>query len=237
VPDSVRIRFGALPETGAEADAVSRLWREHRKPDADVAELVGPAATEEAFKRLAPGRRVLHLATHGFALGADAAAGPEGSRGIGGVGAGERPADERIAALVPGLALAGANAPASASRDDGFLTAEEITAMDLSSVEWAVLSACETGLSDPHAVEAVQGLHRAFRRAGARTVIMSLWAVDDAATGAWMRRLYQARLVDHASTAESVRAACREMLRERRAAGLDTHPFRWAAFVATGDWR
>jgi CHAT domain-containing protein len=104
-------------------------------------------------------------------------------------------------------------------------------------VEWAVLSACESGLSDPDAVEAVQGLHRAFRRAGVRTVIMSLWQVDDAATRSWMDKLYEARLGGRMSTAAAVQAACRGLIRERRALGLDTHPFYWAAFVASGDWR
>ena len=100
-----------------------------------------------------------------------------------------------------------------------------------------MLSACESGRSDPEAVEAVQGLHRAFRRAGVHTVIMSLWLVDDTATRNWMARLYRARLARGLGTDASVREACRGLLRERRAQGLDTHPFYWAAFVASGDWR
>ncbi len=216
------------------------LWRASGAADAAEAELLtGAAATEEAFERLAPGRRVLHVATHGFALGApERRAAPERSRGVGAVVSGDRaPATRARAALLPGLALAGANAPANGAAQDGFLTAEEITSLDLSGAEWAVLSACETGLSDPGAPEAVQGLQRAFRRAGLRTVLMSLWAVDDDDARSWMSHLYAARLGQGLDTAESVRAACRESLRERRARGLDTHPFRWAGFVAAGDWR
>jgi CHAT domain-containing protein/tetratricopeptide (TPR) repeat protein len=238
--DSPRVRFAALPHTREEATEVARLWEEARaRGEADQAlTRVGPEASEAAFKRLAPGREVVHVATHGFALGPEAA-GPsaEGTRAVGAVVAGSRPRARRATVLLPGLALAGANRSPDPGAEDGFLTAEEITALDLSGVRWAVLSACETGRGDPDAVEAVQGLHRAFRRAGVRTVIMSLWAVDDQATRAWMRRLYHARLAGGEDTAESARSACREVLRERRARGLDTHPFHWAAFVAAGDWR
>ncbi|MCC6650787.1 MAG: CHAT domain-containing protein [Candidatus Eisenbacteria bacterium] len=237
--DSLRLRFPPLPQTAAEAGQVAALWRQSGAADsAAVTLLVGGEATESAFASRAPGRRVLHVATHGFALGGSPSSPAAGLRGIGAVVSGaRRPESQRRAAALPGLALAGANAPAREGAEDGFLTAEEITSLDLTGAEWAVLSACETGLSDPGAPEAVQGLQRAFRRAGVRTVIMSLWAVDDAGTRAWMGYLYRARLLEDRDTAESARAACRQVLRERRAAGLDTHPFHWAAFVAAGDWR
>jgi CHAT domain-containing protein len=66
---------------------------------------------------------------------------------------------------------------------------------------------------------------------------MSLWAVDDASTSAWMAQLYQARLTQNLATDQAVRSACRALLAERHQRGLDTHPFHWAAFVASGDWR
>jgi CHAT domain-containing protein/tetratricopeptide (TPR) repeat protein len=235
VPDSLRIRFTELPQTATEVAELGRIWREAGM--GEPLELVGPGANEAAFKRLASGRRFLHLATHGFALGAQAPSAAPGTRGIGGVGSGAITGPRRTSALLPGLALAGANAPADSAGEDGFLTAEEITALDLSSVDWAVLSACETGRSDRDAVEAVQGLHRSFRRAGARTVIVSLWAVDDAATRAWMGHLYRARLLRKTDTADAMREASRAMLAERRKQKQDLHPFHWAAFVASGDWR
>jgi CHAT domain-containing protein len=138
------------------------------------------------------------------------------------------------APAVPGLALAGANRPATPGGEDGFLTAEEISALDLRGVEWAVLSACATGAADPDAAEAVQGLHRALRRAGVATVVLSLWFVDDAATASWMDALYRARLEQGLGTARAVRAAQRSVLSARRRAGETTHPFYWAAFVASG---
>ncbi len=203
-------------------------------------------ATEAAFKREAPGRRYLHLATHGFFLGNDCddtvytGRGPEGLRGIGGRKGVKR---QRILPdnplLLSGLALAGANQrrPTRANPEDGILTAEEVAALDLDGVEWAVLSACDTGVGEIKAGEGVFGLRRAFRVAGARTIIMSLWAVEDRSARAWMRPLYEGRLRDHLSTAEAVRNASRTVLAERRAKGLSTSPFYWAGFVAAGDWR
>jgi CHAT domain-containing protein len=117
------------------------------------------------------------------------------------------------------------------------LTAEEIAGLDLQGTEWAVLSACDTGLGEIRSGEGVLGLRRAFQIAGARTVIMSLWSVDDTATRQWMAALYSARLRDHLDTADSVATANRSILAQRRAAHLSTHPFYWAAFVAAGDYR
>jgi CHAT domain-containing protein len=141
--------------------------------------------------------------------------------------------------LLSGLILAGANHRNVAPPDseDGVLTAEEVAALNLSGVEWAVLSGCDTGAGELMAGEGVFGLRRAFQLAGARTVIMSLWPVEDQATRQWMTTLYRGRFFEKLSTADAVREAGLRMLRQRRAKGLSTHPFHWAAFVAAGDWR
>lgn len=121
--------------------------------------------------------------------------------------------------------------------EDGILTAEEIAALDLSGVEWAVLSACDTGVGEVKAGEGVLGLRRAFEVAGARTLVMSLWPVEDQVTRAWMRQLYRARLVLGLTTIDAVHQANLYTLRQRRATAQSTHPFYWAGFVAAGDWR
>jgi CHAT domain-containing protein len=141
--------------------------------------------------------------------------------------------------VLSGLVFAGANHRDAAGPDeeDGILTAEEIAALDLSSVEWAVLSACDTGVGEVMAGEGVFGLRRAFQIAGARTLIMSLWPVDDEVTRAWMRELYTNRFVKGMSTVDSVQQASLALLKQRRAKGLSTHPFYWAGFIASGDWR
>ena len=138
-----------------------------------------------------------------------------------------------------GLALARANLRANVKPDaeDGILTAEEVVSLNLDGVDWAVLSACDTGLGRIRAGEGVFGLRRAFQIAGVRTVIMSLWAVEDEATRLWMRSLYEGRLVRRLSTSRAVRDASIAVLGDRRAKGLSAHPFYWAGFVAAGSWR
>ena len=141
--------------------------------------------------------------------------------------------------LLSGLVLAGAN-HRKASKDgeeDGILTAEEISAMNLHGVEWAVLSACDTGVGVVKAGEGVFGLRRAFQVAGVRTIIMSLWAVEDQAARRWMTALYEGRYLKGLDTAQAVHQANARILSERRAKGQSTHPFYWAGFVAAGDWR
>lgn len=231
------VRFEPLPGTSREAAAVVDLWKQSR--GSHVQHLSGRAATEAAFKQQAPGRRLLHLATHGFVIGEGCSSTTTGTRGVGGLaGPAARPATANPLRLA-GLAMAGANrhASARAGDEDGIVTAEEIAALDLSSAEWTVLSACDTGLGEIRAGEGVFGLRRAFAVAGARTTIMSLWSVEDRATLDWMAALYRARLIDRRSTAESVKHASLTTLQSRRARGLNTHPFYWAGFVAAGDWR
>ena len=232
------MRFQPLAGTGREVHDVASLWTEST---AQILE--GAGANERAFKREAPGHRVLHLATHGFFLDGVCPPAIGGTRSVGGLstsqkngprqGLGESPL------LLSGLALAGANRRASAGPDDedGILTAEEVTALNLEGVEWAVLSACDTGLGEVKAGEGVLGLRRAFQVAGVRTVIMSLWAVDDEAARLWMRTLYERRLQKHLSTADAMHDASLSVLRDRRSRGQTTHPFYWAGFVAAGDWR
>ncbi len=237
--DLQSLHFEPLPSTRDEVDEVVALYR--RTAANGVVRLVGSGAGERAFKRHATTPRILHVATHGFFLPADCdpllPANPgSGANGRGppvpGGGIGENPL------LLSGLALAGANRHPSASLDaeDGIITAEEIAGLEMRGAEWVVLSACQTGLGTLEVGEGVFGLRRAFEISGVRSVIMSLWAVEDASTRAWMRELYRARLGEGMSTADAVREAARRTLARRRRAGLSGHPLYWAGFVASGDW-
>ena len=235
------MRFDPLPASAREAETITTIWRNaHGAVEPrDASRLSGPTATEAEVKRRAVGARVLHFATHGFFLGGLCAS------------ALDRPADSRthdVAAagsvgenplLLAGFALTGANRrhAAGVEDEDGILTAEEIASLDLSAVEWAVLSACDTGVGEVRAGEGVFGLRRAFHVAGAQTVIMSLWPVDDEDALRWMTSVYERRFHRGAGTMEAVREASLEQLRRRRRAGVSTHPFYWAAFIAAGDWR
>jgi hypothetical protein len=241
------LRFEELPSSSREVDDIVRLWRqspdagtpgdEARGLDAELAVLTGRDASESSLKLMAGGRGLLHLATHGFFLGRQCTAVDDsmGSRDVF-----NKPSkEEENPLLLAGLALAGANHrdAAGPDEDDGVLTAEEIATLDLGGVGWAVLSACDTGVGEVSSGEGVFGLRRAFQVAGVRTLVMSLWQVEDEASRAWMRELYENRLVHGQSTIDSVHEANIAVLESRRQAGLSTHPFFWAGFIASGDWR
>jgi len=246
--DFTTLKFEPLPGTGPEVEEVTRLYTAsapNTRSDAPASLLLTRNdASEAAFKAQAPGHRILHLATHGFFLGGKCRSALDATRGIGGLKAAPPPdtlpplAGENPL-LLSGLALAGANHrdAAGPDEDDGILTAEEIAAMDLAGTEWAVLSACDTGIGTIQAGEGVFGLRRAFQIAGAQTVIMSLWAVEDESARQWMKALYEGRLLKHLDTATAVRNASLSVLKSRRARGESTHPFYWAGFVAAGEWR
>jgi CHAT domain-containing protein len=256
-PDCVgfqSMRFRMLPASQKEAAAVATLWKEFGQDSAvafaSTQVLAGSEANERTFKELSPGRRVLHLATHGYFLESACRSALDGTRAVGGLTktgstaarartTGSRHAMGENPLLFSGLALAGANRRTAVGPDeeDGILTAEEVASLSLDGVQWAVLSACDTGLGEIKAGEGVFGLRRAFQVAGARTVIMSLWSVEDRSAMDWMRALYESRLRRHLDTADAVREASVTVLKQRRARGRSTHPFFWAGFVASGDWR
>jgi CHAT domain-containing protein/tetratricopeptide (TPR) repeat protein len=228
-----------LPETATEVDAVSRLFSGDR-----VTVLRGEQASEASFKRLAASHTFVHLATHGFFTGAPHTGGdgdPATVRDTGAPGAGG--AASQVARenplLLSGVVLAGANdrTAAVAAADDGILTGEEVAALDLRRVDYAVLSACETGLGDVRIGEGVMGLRLAFRLAGAGTVVASLTRVGDEATRAWMAHFYQG-LLGGRSVVEAANLASRQRLAEIRAlSGSDVYPARWAPFLTAGDWK
>jgi CHAT domain-containing protein/tetratricopeptide (TPR) repeat protein len=235
------MQFEALSASAREVADVTAVWERPggmlRGAEGNAVQLIGAAASESAFKQQAAGKRVLHLATHGFFLGGKCASALEATEKPGGEAAASLTGENPL--VLSGLALAGANHRQAAGPDeeDGILTAEEIGALDLSGVEWAVLSACDTGVGEVKAGEGVLGLRRAFQVAGARTLIMSLWPVEDQVARDWMGQLYRARLVHGLTTIDAVHQANLKTLRQRRAKGLTTHPFYWAGFVAAGDWR
>lgn len=220
------LRFSDLAGAEAEAGEILELWQQLKLETPTL--LAASQATVGQFKQSLGGQRVLHLATHGFFLPSICPEDEEGAL------LRENPL------LRSGLAFAGANDGLLAEDhgEDGLLTAEEVAALDLNGVQWAVLSACDTGLGDLRGGgEGVFGLARAFQIAGAASVIMSLWQVDDESTRAWMQSLYQARFGEGATTGDAVRMAAMSSLRRLRQEGVSDHPYYWAGFVALGDWR
>ena len=225
------ITVNPLPFTRSEVESVAESWA--ASSDEPVAVYFGSNASEEKFKVEASGKRVIHLATHGYFL--EGACQPDlPKRGIDAdVGfVGENPL------LLSGLFFAGANLHGegadSVGAEDGILTAYEVSAMDLEGTELAVLSACETGLGEVKEGEGVYGLRRAFQMAGARTVISALWPVSDRVTADMMSQLYNRQ---GESLPETLRRLQLESINKLRGKKKADHPFSWGAFIALGDWR
>jgi CHAT domain-containing protein len=204
-----KVQFGALQGAAIELREIGDTWQ-RLNPAEPAALITGDQATRDRFLDAAPRYRVLHVATHAFVL--------------------DRSCDDGNPLLHSGLVFAGANRTPESS----ILTAQQIASLDLSGVEWAVLSACNTGTGVVSNGDGVLGLERAFRIAGVRSVVMTLWPVDDRITARFMRHLYSERLKHHTSIADAVWQSTHTLLEERRAAGRSTHPWYWAGFVASG---
>jgi CHAT domain-containing protein/tetratricopeptide (TPR) repeat protein len=258
-PDALAARskrsfhFTRLPGTAGEVESVIRSFRQAH-PGSPAGELHGAAATEQAFRQRAAGQRYLHLATHGFYDPPDLRPSPVGLRAE---GASPMPLGLHPG-LLSGVALAGANRsfrPRDADRppgDDGILTALEVAEMDMSGTELVVLSACETGLGQAKSGEGLLGLQRAFQIAGARTVVASLWQVDDEATQQLMSRFYDNLWRKQLPPLQALRQAQLSLLNDPTAAALArgpgtikpapaagpkarTNPRLWAPWVVSGD--
>ena len=197
--------------------------------------LKGNAATEESFKTIGQAEsvstphsspQVLHFATHGFFY-----PNPQGKLMTGKATEASAFQFSDLPMMRSGLVMAGGNyawkegKPFRPGLEDGILTAYEIAQTDLSYTQLVVLSACETGLGDIHGDEGVYGLQRAFKIAGARYLIMSLWRVPDAATQELMTAYYQKWLIQKMTIPDAFREAQKEIRDKYQ------HPFFWAGFV------
>ncbi len=251
--DGAKSLWPALPGTAAEL----RRVRELAGPR-PVRVLRGREASTTGLLAELPRARWAHVATHGFfadarvrsVLRLDEADYERGFRGERvGVGA-------RNPLVLSGLVLAGANLPVKdrVKDDRGILSAEAIAGLDLGGLDLAVLSACETGLGEVAGGEGVFGLQRAFHAGGARSVVASLWKVDDGATQELMARFYENLWQKKLPKLEALRQAQLAIFRGQPSGagaerGLDlagivavqgrktvsAAPHVWAAWVLSGD--
>ncbi|MBD2165908.1 tetratricopeptide repeat protein [Calothrix membranacea FACHB-236] len=200
--------FSPLPGTAQEAKAIASLLK--------IQPLTDTKATEGAVKQV-NGPRILHIATHGFFENTSANE--------------EKTIVDDNPLLQSGLVLAGLK-PRQSSGEDGILTALETTALNLVGTKLVVLSACDTGLGNIFAGEGVYGLRRALVIAGSESQVISLWKVADDATKDFMVAYYQ-RLLDNQGRSEALRQTQLEMLNGEKY----QHPYFWAAFIPSGDWK
>lgn len=205
--EATRSGIMALPGTKKEIELVEQ----EAAGEGFIPEmLTGDAANESNVKKL-KSPAVLHLATHGEFNQLSAA----------------------DTYLKSKLILAGAGDPepltvADYDRyEDGFLTAYEVTQLELNNTQLVVLSACETGLGEIQTGEGVWGLQRAFQLAGAKTVMGSLWKISDEATVTFMEAFYKEYFVK-----KDVYQAYQAAMVVTRT--LFPHPYYWGAFTLVG---
>lgn len=196
------LKLRSLPETTVELTTMARLLGGR---DEDI--WTGPFATESRVRKADLGSfRTIAFATHAFLPG------------------------ELAGAAEPGIVLTPPKVPVDG--DDGLLTASEIATLRLSA-DLVILSACNTAGSDGRpGAEGLSGLARSFMIAGARTLIVSHWAVDSATTTKLMTS-FAARLAADESPSAALRAAMLSVLAE----AADTepaHPSLWAPFFVIG---
>lgn len=233
------ISFHPLPGTRAEVGALDELLR---RSGWEPRLLADQQASEPVLREQIKGRKIVHLATHGFFLNQLEPGREESPDGIrfGAQQQSARPAQDPM--VRSGLALAGANRTLAAWRqgevptpaNDGLLTAAEAATLDLGGTQLVVLSACETAAGKALDGEGIYGLRRALKLAGADTVVMTLWPVSDLYTGAFMNDFYQ-RFVGGRHPAVALAETKRDHLVKLRAeVGLHRAIQLVGPFTATG---
>lgn len=229
--------YKTLADTSEEAWIIGRLW-----PGSQL--LLQEKATESALKQIHR-PRLLHIATHGFFLSDQLPPSPAPTSDT----------QSESPMLRSGLVLAGVKQGESGPGQDGVLTALELAGLDLWGTKLVVLSACDTGLGEVRNGAGVYGLRRALVLAGSEAQVISLWKVSDSGTRDLMTAFY-GRLKRGEGRTEALRQVQLAMLRgeltpatsapsgqrETRDTSRDVpkdyrHPYYWAAFIQSGDWR
>ena len=209
-----------LPGTKIEADSILSII-----DNADLIKLqakvyIGNTGTETSFKSLGnSNHRLIHVASHGYFYS-------ENDADFELLELGDHPMNRS------GLLFAGADNKwfgevIPKGIDDGFLTALEISNIDFRNLELIVLSACETGKGSIKS-DGVFGLQRGFKMAGANSILMSLWKVDDAATCVLMTEFYRNWM--NGKTKHDALELAKESVRSQKEKGWD-NPKYWAAFI------
>lgn len=155
--------------------------------------------------------KILHLSTHGFF--------PKNEKSL-------NPMEKSL------LLLSGANESIRQKKGDGLVSGLELAGLDLHGTELVVLSACDTGVGKVQKAEGIAGLKKAFIKAGAKHIVMSLWSVDDKATSQLMAYFYQ-NIKSGDSYTEALSKAKRTMIKKNN---KTSHPYFWSAFIGSGTY-
>lgn len=192
---NTRGNWAYLKNTLLEVNTINDMLK---KCGVDIKTYTRANATESAFKRFDGTQSdIIHIASHGFYIPqSQRTTIPYFSNSV----STENIQDELF---FSGLILSGGqkawnDSVFNPNNNDGILTAYEISKLDLHNVNLVVLSACETGLGDD-LFDGIFGLQRAFKKAGVKSILMSLWHVDDKATSEYMSLFYEKLMNGHSA--------------------------------------
>lgn len=210
---SAMIGLDYLPGTKTEAESIVKAISSDSNIGIHADLLLGKEGTEASFKSLdGQHKKIVHIATHGF-YDTD---------------------NTTIDALSRcGLYFAGADNVLQGEMiptgtDDGILTAHEISYLDLRGLNLIALSACQTGEGEITG-DGVFGLQRGFKKAGAQSILMSLWPVDDAATCLLMTEFYRNWITKRMTKYDALEEA-KQTVRSHKEREWN-NPKYWAAFI------
>ena len=226
----------SLPGTREEAVAIKAQLDDISVPSSLYTDDLG---TEASFKALDGQRKsIIHIGTHGFFNTKKAEYKDQSSLLMTSNQQTVRVEDDALSRS--GLCMAGANnllSNADAlpdSLDDGWLTALEIAHLDLRGLDMVVLSACKTGVGEVTG-DGVFGLQRGFKKAGARTLVMSLWNVPDQLTCYFMKEFFARIEVDangHPTNKHTAFLQAQQAARTNwQEVDPNAAPYDWAAFI------
>lgn len=222
VIDSLNTRgnWNYLKSTLTEVYNVAELLQ---KSNIHVTTITGSNATETSFKTLdGTTANIIHIASHGFYIPAQQR---EGIPYYANSAYTQTTKDELFYSglIMSGGQMTWMDSTFKAEKNDGVLTSYEISKLDLHNVDLVVLSACETGLGDD-LFDGIFGLQRAFKKAGVKSILMSLWQIDDKATSEYME-LFYGFLTSGLSKQESYKRTVAEMKKRYQDANY------WASFI------
>ena len=219
-----------LKGTEIEADSIMRIINEQSQNGMKAFLYKGNKGTENSFKTLdGQHTRLIHIGTHGFYVDND----NDGTYSILTRNSQHSVNLEDRSLTQSGLYMAGAENVLNKETipegiDDGVLTSQEVSTLDLNGLDMACLSACQTAWGKITG-DGVFGLQRGFKKAGANSIIMSLWDADDNATCMLMTEFYKNWIVDGKTKYAALEAA-KKTVRSHKEKGWDNPEF-WAAFI------
>ena len=215
-----------LPGTKKEVERISAILK--KTYETDISTQLGIHGTEESFKHLsgrAPG--IIHVATHGFYVSNDEITPQSSFIGANILDTKSNVIQDDNSMLCSGLLMSGAlSASIPQEVEDGILTSKEISSLDLRNTQIAVLSACDTALGEV-TKDGISGLQRGFKQAGTKSLLMSLWKVDDEATCKLMTEFYSNWIAKKMMKHDALEAA-KKVVRETN---VWENPKYWAAFI------